>query len=80
MLIKVKVFPKARRNEVIKKSPDQFIVKIKAKPERGLANQQLLEEMSKYWQIPIKISRIIRGLKRKNKIFEIEESIVRETK
>ncbi|MCK4967937.1 MAG: DUF167 domain-containing protein [Candidatus Aenigmarchaeota archaeon] len=73
MLIKVKVFPKAHQNEVIKKSPDQFVVKIKAKPERGLANQLLLEELSKYWQISIEKIRIIRGLKRKNKILEIKE-------
>ena len=73
MLIKIKVFPGSHQNEVIEKSADQFVVKIKAKPQGGLANRMLLEVMADYWQIPVNEIRIIRGFKRKNKILEIKK-------
>jgi len=42
MLIKVKVFPNSKKEEVIKKSEDSFEVRVKEKPEKGKANREVV--------------------------------------
>jgi len=72
MLIKVKVFPNSKKEEVIKKSEDSFEVKVKAKPERGMANKEVLEILSVYFEIPESKIKLVKGFKKRNKIFEIK--------
>ena len=71
MLIKVKVFPNSKRGEVIEKSQDSFEIKVKAKPERGLANKAVIQDLSSYFKMPTSKIRLIKGFKQRNKIFEI---------
>ena len=71
MLIKVKVFPESKKDEVIKKSEDSFDVFVKAKAERRLANKAVLDLMSSYFKIPVSKIRMIKGAKQRSKIFEI---------
>ncbi len=71
MLIKVKVFPGSKKREIIKKEEDEFLVKIKEKPKEGRANKELFIILSNYFNIPENKIRIIKGLKNRNKIFEI---------
>jgi len=71
MLIKVKVFPNSKKEEVIKKSEDSFEVKIKEKPEKGKANKEVIKVLSFYFKIPESKIRLIRGFKKRNKIFEM---------
>jgi len=71
MLYKVKVFPGARKNEIIKKDEDRFEIKVKTKPKRGLANREVLEMLSFYFKVPVSKIRLIKGLRQRNKIFEI---------
>lgn len=71
MLIKVKVFPEEKREEVIKKSKDSFEIKVKEKPERGEANRKVLEILSLYFQMPAGKIRLIKGAKSRNKIFDV---------
>jgi len=49
MLIKVKVFPNSKKEEVIKKSEDSFEIKIKEKPEGGRVNKKALKLLSAYF-------------------------------
>jgi len=71
MLIKVKVYPKAKKDEVIEKSKDSFEVKVKEKPKQGLANKKAIELLALYFGIPEKSIRLKKGSKQRNKIFEI---------
>lgn len=70
-LIKVKVFPNSKKAEIIKKSEDSFEVKVKEKPERGLANMAVIKILSVYFKIPESKIRLVKGFKERNKIFEI---------
>jgi len=72
MLIKVKVFPESNRKEIIKKSEDSFEVKVKEKPIMGLANRGVIKILSSYFKIPESRIKLIKGLKKRNKIFEIK--------
>jgi len=71
MLIKVKVYPKSKKEEVIKKSADSFDVKVKEKPKQGLATKRVVELLAQYFEIPEKSIRLKKGAKQRNKIFEI---------
>jgi len=71
MLIKIKVFPNSKEEEVIKKSEDSFEVKVRAKPIRGLANRAVINALSLYFKIPTSRIRLVRGFRERNKIFEI---------
>jgi len=73
MLIKVKVFPNSKKEEVIKKSEDSFEIKVKAKPEKGMANKEVVKLLSIYFKIPESKIRLIKGFKERNKIFEIKD-------
>jgi uncharacterized protein (TIGR00251 family) len=71
MLIKVKVFPASSKQEVIKKSEDSFEVKVISKPERGMANRESLELLSRYFKIPNSNICLIKGAHTHSKILEI---------
>ena len=73
MLIKVKVFPNSKKEEIIKKSEDSFEVKVKEKPEKGRANKEVVRALSSYFKIPESRIKLIKGLKERNKIFEIKD-------
>ncbi len=72
MLIKVKVFPNSKKEEIIKKTEDSFEVRVRAKPIRGLANKAVINILSLYFKIPASKIRLTKGFKERNKIFEIE--------
>jgi len=71
MLIKVKVYPKSKKEEVIKKSEDSFDVKVKEKPKQGLATKRVVELLAEHFEISPKNVRLKKGSKQRNKIFEI---------
>jgi uncharacterized protein YggU (UPF0235/DUF167 family) len=72
MLIKVKVVPEAKNNEIIKKSEDSYFVKVREKAEGGMANQKVKQILSDYFKITEGKIRLIKGGKRSSKIFEIK--------
>lgn len=71
MLIKVRVFPKSKKEEIVRKSEDSFEIRIKEKPERGEANDSAIALLSSYLKISEKSIRIIKGSKQRNKIMKI---------
>jgi len=71
MLIKVKVFPNSKKEEVVRKTKDSFEVKVKEKPIQGLANQAVVQLLSSFFRIPKSKIRLAKGYKQRNKIFEI---------
>ena len=74
MLIKVKVYPKSKKEEVIKKSEDSFEAKVKEKPKQGLATQRVVELLARHFGISEKNVRLKKGAKQRNKIFEIYDN------
>lgn len=72
MLIKVKVFPNSKEEEIIKKSEDSFEVQVREKPIKGEANKRVLEMLSSYFKTPEAKIRLVKGAKQRNKIFEIK--------
>jgi len=71
MFLKVKVFPQTKKEEVIQKSKDSFVIKVKAKPEQGKANQRMRELLADYLNLSLKQVRIIKGRQQRNKIIHI---------
>lgn len=71
MLIKVKVFPNSKKEEVIQKSEDSFQVKVKAKPVEGKANKAVISALALFLKIPENTIRLVRGSKTRNKIFAL---------
>ena len=71
MLIKVKIFVNAGKQEIIQKSEDVFEIKVKANPEAGKANAEAIKILSKFFKIPETDIKLIKGRKTRNKIFNL---------
>lgn len=71
VLIKVKVKPNSKKNEVIKKD-DVYIVNVTASPVDGKANERTIELLSEFLNIPKSKFKILHGLTSKNKIIELK--------
>lgn len=70
MKIKVKVHANSSQEKIDRKSEEEFEVWIKEKPLEGKANVSLEKLLKKYFNVDVKI---VRGLKSRNKIFEVED-------
>jgi uncharacterized protein YggU (UPF0235/DUF167 family) len=70
MLIKVKCYPKSKKELLNKKDENSFEIFLKEKPERGGANKRIFEILAEYFSISKRI-KLIKGAKTQNKIFEI---------
>ena len=75
MLIKVKVYPKAKEQKVEAGTADSVKIWVRARPERGEANREVIQLLSDYFQIPIDQIRLIHGSRKRSKIFEIPDNI-----
>ncbi|MEO0232066.1 MAG: DUF167 domain-containing protein [candidate division WOR-3 bacterium] len=73
MIIRVKVFPNSKKDEIVKISENFFEIKVKAKPLMGEANKKVIEILSNYFKISESKIRILKGFKERNKIFELYE-------
>lgn len=71
MLIKAKVFPKSAKSGISEKSPDNLVIRTKAKAEAGRANAEVLELVAKHLAVPVSSLRIIKGLRLRTKIIEV---------
>jgi len=71
MDFRVKVIANADRNEIIEVDDDFFKVKVTASPDKGKANQKLIELLAKEFGVAKSQVEIIRGLKNRNKEIKI---------
>lgn len=69
--IKVKVFPSAKEDTIIKKSEDSFEIKVREKPQNGLANIAVKKVLSSYLGVPENKIFLVKGHKERSKIFQI---------
>ncbi|MEM7816863.1 MAG: DUF167 domain-containing protein [Candidatus Aenigmatarchaeota archaeon] len=72
MLIKVKVFPNSKKEEIIQNSNDSFFIKVKEKAEKNLANKRVVEILANHFKVPAFKIKLTKGSKQPNKIFEIK--------
>lgn len=70
MIIEVKVVTNAKKEEIIKIENNKYKVSLKEKAENNKPNIELLKLLKKYFGKNVKI---IRGLKSRNKIIEIND-------
>jgi uncharacterized protein (TIGR00251 family) len=71
MIVKVRVFPSARRNEIIS-SEGILKVYLTERPEKGRANKGLLLALSEHFGVSRSSVKIIRGLSSRNKVIEVK--------
>jgi len=73
MLIKVKIYSNSKKEGIIKKSEDNFEVRVKAKPLQGQANKEAIRVLAEYFEIQESNIRLIKGFRHTNKVFSIPE-------
>ena len=71
MLIKVKVFPDSKKDEIIQKDENSFEVSVREKPIMGKANKAVLSLLASFLKIPKHNIKLVKGAEKRNKIFEI---------
>lgn len=73
MRIYAKVIPRAGRNEVEKNSDESYRVRVTAAPERGKANEAVVELLAEYFNVPKSRVNIIAGKTARTKMVEIAD-------
>ena len=71
MLIKVKAKPRAKQEYVKKLQEDTYEVAVKEPPEKGKANQRIIELLSEYFGVPKGRITLLGGQTAKLKLFKI---------
>lgn len=71
MRIYVKVTPRAGKNEVIKISDAEYKVRVTAAPEKGKANEKVIELLAYYLAVPKSSIIIIAGRSARVKIIDV---------
>lgn len=70
--VTVRVFPRARKQEIEQLSSGELKLKVKSPPVKGRANREVIEALSSYFRLsPSRIS-IIRGEKSRLKLVSLE--------
>jgi len=72
IIIKVKIIFKSKSNEIIGLENDIYKIKIKAVPEKGKANKELIEFLAKKLSIAKSYIKIISGKKSRIKTLQID--------
>jgi len=73
MYVKVLVTPGAKKEKIERKKEDYFIVAVKEKAERNLANTRVLEVLSAFLAVPKNHLKIITGHQSRSKIISVSE-------
>ena len=70
MIIKVKVKPNSKAQEIIKIGENEYKIVLREKAESNRANIELLKLLKRWFGKEV---RLVKGLKNKNKLVEINE-------
>ncbi|MFA5143056.1 MAG: DUF167 domain-containing protein [Candidatus Omnitrophota bacterium] len=69
--ISVKVKPNSKQGLVTREGENRYTVRVKEKAVEGRANDAVIEELSEYFGVPRRRISLVRGIKSRNKIFDI---------
>ena len=72
MKIFVKAHPKSKKIEVVEKDASHYEVWVREAPDRGKANQAVIEALSEHLGVARSKLNIVSGHTSRNKIIEIE--------
>ena len=72
MYIKVHVGTNCKKEKIEKKADDFFIIHVKEKPERGLANKRVVEMLRTHFGSKAKAIRIVSGHDSLSKLVSID--------
>ena len=70
MRINIKVMPHSMREEVAKQG-DDYVVRVKAMPQDGKANEAVIELLAKHFKVAKSNVKIVTGLTSRNKIVDV---------
>ena len=68
----VTVKPRAKKEEVRKTDECQYLASVHAPPQKGKANEALIELLANYFSVPKSSVRIVRGQTGSKKLIEID--------
>jgi uncharacterized protein YggU (UPF0235/DUF167 family) len=71
MYIHVRAIVGAKDETIVEKKKDHFLVQVKAKAERNMANKRIIEMMAAHFTLPLNEVRIISGHHSPSKILSI---------
>ena len=71
MKIFVKAHPKSKKIEVLRKDAGHYEVWVREVPDKGKANQAVIEALSEYLGVPRSKFRLSSGQASRNKVIEI---------
>ncbi|NPA51288.1 MAG: DUF167 domain-containing protein [Aquificae bacterium] len=72
MIVDVKVKPNSKKEQILKIDENSFEIRVKEPPEKGRANQKVIELLAKFYKIPKSKIKIKKGKTSSRKIIEIE--------
>ena len=72
MFINIKVKPNSGRQEIQKLENNNYLIYLKENPENNRANKELINLLSKYFNVAIANIKIKRGIKSNKKLVEIK--------
>ena len=70
-IIQVRVHTRARQRSVEEKPDGSFIVRTTAVPEKGRANEDVVDMLSSYLDVPRSLISLVRGASSSKKVFKI---------
>lgn len=71
LLIKVRVYPGSKKEEVARVGDDTLRVSVRERPENNAANARVKELLALYFAVPTGRVRLVNGARATHKIFEI---------
>jgi hypothetical protein len=72
-ILTVKAQPRSKAPGVEETGPDAFRVRVRAAPDRGRANEEIIERLAGHLGVPPSRLKIVRGAASSHKIFRLEE-------
>lgn len=72
MILKIKVKPNSRKQELVKISEAEYVISLKKSAEDNKANIELLKLLKKYFEVRVGDIKIIKGIKSRSKIVGIK--------
>jgi uncharacterized protein YggU (UPF0235/DUF167 family) len=72
MYIKVKVTPGAKKEEIKKKGEDTYVISVRQKAERNMANDRIREIIASIFGVSVKNTRIVSGHQSPSKILNVD--------
>ncbi len=72
MLIRVKAKPRSKKEGVKQISEDYYEVRVNVPPEKGKANERIIQLLAQHFKVPKNAVKLVRGETSKEKLFEVK--------